>query len=462
MEKPFGKLAFATFAYLALPVMIFSLGWMDLALGAAAVVGVLTTGAWFVRATQWGKFEARQYAVPVLTALGALLFSGLGGVGLQNWDYDKHNALLHDLISQPWPVVYPDRGDPALAGPLVYYTAWYLPAALVGKALGWAAANVVWFLWGWLGLSLALAWVQRLVSGRAWAPIAFLFFSGLDVVAVIASGKSPFNQSNLQMHHWAGFAQYTHNLAAINWVPHHAIPMWLATGFMLHQLGQRRIQGVFAIWLLLPLWSPWAFVGTAPFVLLVWFRSSSPRLDMTAPTTLLSTLLGLFYLSSNHGQVVKGFAWTFMDPVSFLGRYAAFVLLEFGLIAAAIWWSRKRESDLGLFGLTVGMLLVLPLYRFGISGDLTMRASMPPLFVLAILGLRGLDGVRDRRWLPLAVVLGIGALSPLHELVYSAIHYRLGAPEEAQVRTLPYTDGRQYAKQFLGDPERLFWRRVAR
>ncbi|MGV3617774.1 MAG: hypothetical protein ACO1SV_20810 [Fimbriimonas sp.] len=479
----------ASLAYLALPVLLFLALWLRPAFAIPAVLVTLAGVIVLLRGTgvppvgipsvplgsgkpgqdapdTHGRDARATVVACLVVALVATVFSGAGGVGLQNWDYDKHNAVLHDLITRPLPVRYADAGDPALAGPLVYYMGWYMPAAVVGRAFGWTAANVALFLWTFAGLALALLWFSRLAKGTGWWPPLFLlFFSGMDVVGAAFQGRNPLGMSNLSLHHWAGFAQYTHNLALVNWVPHHALAMWIGTALVLHGVLERgRREGLVGPWALLPFWSPWAMVGVFPLVAIGMFRGKGRIASLGSLAVFLGSMpFVMAYLASNRGDVMKGWAWTFTGGLPFLGMISGFLILEFALVAALVWRILRPEgTERWLLATAIAGLALLPLYRFGISGDLTMRASLPLLFVLAIFAFRALKVGQGRERIALGVLLAIGALSPLHEFVYSAAHYRLGVPDAATIRPLPLTDGRGYAKQFVGSEEKPFWRVMAK
>ena len=113
------------------------------------------------------------WKVPVRTPLPFVssAFVGVGGFAPQATDWIKHNAVLSDCVRQPWPVVLMDRAD---RWPLVYYLAWYLPAALVGKVAGYAAAQVALWVWTSLGVMLAGGWFARLTR----LPVDLLAVSG--------------------------------------------------------------------------------------------------------------------------------------------------------------------------------------------------------------------------------------------------------------------------------------------
>ena len=465
MSESEGWLSRASLAYLGLPVLIFLALWLKPVFAVPAVLSTLAglVGLW--RQFPGGRLSASVWPC-VAVALAATCLSGSGGVGLQNWDFDKHNAVLHDLISQPLPVRYKDVGDSALAGPLVYYMGWYMPAMLVGRAFGWAAANGALFLWTWLGLSLALLWFSRFARGNGWGPPLFLLvFSGMDVVGATLQGRNVFQMTNLELHHWMWFAQYTHNLALVNWVPHHALAMWLATGIVLSEILERgRRDTLVGPWALLPFWSPWIFLGLAPLLVVGAVRGKGRLISWASIAVVAGSLpFVLAFLASNRGAVVRGWAWTFTGRLPFLGGYLAFVLAEFAFVGFLVWRIlRPQGTERVLLGTVLVGLFLLPTYRFGISGDLTMRASLPLLFVLAIFAYRAVVAGTGWPRVWLMVVLGLGALSPLHEVVYSVLHYRLGPPDPSTLQPLPFTDGRGYAKQFVGDGEKPFWRVLAR
>ena len=115
--------------YIALPNLIFLLGWLwwpyGLALGMALCAGVLL-------AIQAGPVNLRPSRVrhwPLYVFLGVLLFgwlslSGIGGFGFQNSDWLYRNTVLRALVELPWPTVVSIGHTDRL---LVSYIAYYLP-----------------------------------------------------------------------------------------------------------------------------------------------------------------------------------------------------------------------------------------------------------------------------------------------------------------------------------------------
>ena len=152
------------YIYLALPFIIFCMGWLRLTI-ALPVVAVILWVLWkFFNSDQESKneFPAR-ITFYLLIATGLWVFlSGVGGYTFQNWDHHWRNVVLRDLINYPWPVVYasPESGPIKM---LIYYVGYWLPAALVGKIFGWDAANFALFLWTWLGILLVTLHILSLI-----------------------------------------------------------------------------------------------------------------------------------------------------------------------------------------------------------------------------------------------------------------------------------------------------------
>lgn len=237
--------------YLSLPYAIFFVGWLKgyFALLCLALV-VLPLFTCMREIDQIVGTERSQPHASVLSlhhlilvfAVSLLLLgvSGVGGYGYQDTDWLKHNAILKDLIERPWPVGYRLGGQSV---PLVYYIAYYLPAAALGKLGGWSLTNQVLFAWSWIGLILAMLW-SLVLNRHAASPLVWLFvvFSGLDVIgelavtpAVVAlrPEASPFLNWN-HIEQWAIGWQYSSNATLLFWVPNQALAGWIAGGVLMY------------------------------------------------------------------------------------------------------------------------------------------------------------------------------------------------------------------------------------
>jgi hypothetical protein len=441
----------ASLAHVGLPVGLFAAGWLRPAwailLGATLLVGVTM---WARRLCSIGgvggqAHARRALAGAALAVIAVVALSGVGGFGVQRWDWNKHNAILKDLIEQPWPVAYA-TGESDVA--LTYYVAYYLPAALAGKAVGWPAANVVLFVWSATGTVLAFLWLVVLSGASAWWCLAiFVFFSGLDMVgAAVWSTRWAHIGAwirDFDVEWWAGGWNYPNNLSLLAHAPHQALGAWLLTGLVLDAMLRYpgRVPHVLGAALGL-LWSPFATIGLLGLAALDrvtgWRRGGGWRGLWTDGAQLAGWLTGLVlaaYLLSRywpvtlppryypHSDRIQAAAWAFLPAQSpaagFAVAYAVFVTLEFLILTAVLAIAyRRRRSERRLLGMAAAMLLVLPLFRYGYYNDLVMRASIPALFILQVLAARAAVIVPRHTALAGAImaVLLLGAAYPANML----------------------------------------------
>lgn len=170
--------------YCYIPLFIFLLGWVKLWI---AILVTICLG-YFLYKFYAGIKESSSVSIPLPVLIGvglALLvvcvLAGMGNWVLQVPDYNKHNAVLQDLVRFDWPVIY-DKYDTAL---LTYYIGQYLPPALIGKLAGSVRlADYMMGLWGYLGVCLIYLNIITLTNiDKWWKQIivlgVFLLFSGM-------------------------------------------------------------------------------------------------------------------------------------------------------------------------------------------------------------------------------------------------------------------------------------------
>ncbi len=525
--------------YTGLPYLCFFVGWLrwwaaslGVILLGVALGGLVWIAGWTSPKTtrpasrQKVFFKKRSFwAMAVAWVGGTLLLvslSGAGGIGLQEGDYFKHNAVLKHLIVSPWPVwLQTDHG----AFPLVYYSAWYLPAAVVGKWAGWTAANGVLFFWTALGVLLALAWFAVLVGRCGLMVLAvFFLFSAPDVLGAALFkllGWDPgpprpppvphpwgidwyaLRWWNWELRWWAG--PYTWNYCSLMellfWVPQQAIGSWLCSGMMM--VGYFRSELRWRRWALVPLalsalWSPLVTVGLSVFCLAELLANTltdplpirqQVRAWLSLPNLAALALLGIIglYCAAHFGPVPftndprAEFRFLSFDdwPMpEYLFRLGCFWLVDVGTIVGLILllrrpaWGRERI----LFGTAIGVLLVLSLFRYGLNNDLGMRVSMPSLFVLAVfLGKAAVEPqMPTLRRIILVGALALMATTPLAEVYRHLCEMRrrgqwLAIPPMETVQSLwelnQQTQARSgndfFFRQYIGSPEAVFFRYLA-
>lgn len=504
VRQAFRVLLPCSLAYLALPVVLFLIGWLKWFFGvpaALAVVAALVVECAprrsddTVPASGWLP-PAIVLAVSVCVLAVVLWFSGIGGAAPQSEDWLKHNALLRALIGSPWPAA---AASPHGAFPIVYYTAYYLPAALVGKLAGFNAANHFLFLWSLAGMVIVAAWLFVLFGRFSLLPLAcFLLFSGLDVPGLLVVShfhENPFRfQHNLEV--WAQQWQYESTLYHLFMAPQTAVGGWILTALTIH--GVRR--GAFGrdgilVLSLSTLWCPFITLGLFPLLVvdLLADRERPWRQRLRAYLTipnLAGAVVGvpiLFYYlaklgpSPFSGGMPAGLVFFSpvvpVSPLEIFGKLVSFCLFEFGVyVMVIVRVERPRGSrERAIFLAAVTTLLVLPFFRFGYYNDLAMRASVPALFLLMLAVARVIGKVRGRDpWRILMVgLLLVGALTPYIEvrdqvrrLERSPISITKVRPNEAgDLWTLHATRyGRRFNffGQYVGRPDSIFFRYLAR
>lgn len=481
LQGPALWLVGATLSYLAIPVFIFCLGWLKLPWAILCTL-VLGGGLWFALAdlrgepriaqalNAWlGLVNRRSVAITVAVCAFLVLISGVGGYGYQTGDWTKHEILLKDLVDYAWPVYYDYYGETV---GLTYYLAYYLPAALLGKVGGILVANQILVLWTLLGLILSVFWFALLANRSLLTGLSlFLVFSGVSILGFLLRFATPFsilagapdlNTSIWQTHPalWAANWQYSPHVRGLFWVPQHVLPGWLITGmvlFVLFTTTTRR--SLYLLWAFSALWSPFITIGLTPLLLADLLpRENSRFVDrvrayLSMPNMvglLLFLLMGIFYATKltpitpvfNQGMRI---GWIFAEAVSWGGlvklvtSYALFCFLEFGIYFALDRY-RSLQTMPALrwpYWSVFVWLALLPLVVFGQHNDLTMRASIPALFFVAVMvGRNGYrwQGVTARRRALWLAVLVLAALSPMYEIGYQlARAYQRGALYEFEL-----------------------------
>ena len=249
MTLSYSKLKKIAFLLLALPTLIFAIGFLRWWVAFPVAALLVFAYVWSIRREKDEEGEEyRLYLRPwqLLVLLGIVslwcMLSGLGNFYYQSSDWAARNAIFRDLIRFDWPVIYDVSGRA-----LVYYIAFWLPAALFGKLaaffgadLGYAFAvgNVALLLWSIINMLvivlLVLLYVRAHSVKRFFIALAiFIGFSGLDIIGALchlAFGvEIPYH-----LEWWTAY-QDTSMAACLGWVFNQAIPAWLTIICFLHE-----------------------------------------------------------------------------------------------------------------------------------------------------------------------------------------------------------------------------------
>lgn len=469
--------------YLAIPYFLFFYGWLwwPYALGFGAILAVALGLAIQICAGEEG-FGLRSLLprsptdglLTVAVTLSLLYVSGIGGLGHQQKDWEKHNAILADLVQRPWPVAYGAGDGDAQGFMLTYYLAYYLPAAVVGRLFGLISAHLALLAWTFLGMWLVAMWVMRLVGAGSWLVWAAWFaLSGMDAAGMVLRGGGDWTF----MEWWPALGQYSSNVSLLVWVPQHMLPGWIGAGLMVSRAEEHDDASLAALAAALAgLWSPFATIGLAVLGLVIVLRTrwrtvfSVPNVVGAAPLLLVVVA----YLSTIDSQAVPR-GWNFLryDLRWFVKAWPATLVLEFGLYAVLAWsllrrpavafrleWSRTWTLT-ALVALTA-----LTLYRIGTQNDFMMRVSIPILFVLWIVVMRVLiaEYGRGPRWQASVLLFSllVGAIQPWYQLGVQLteggypFNFWGGNAQISVPEITPWIQG-----QYLGRSDSFFYRHLA-
>ena len=484
-------LGILTLLYLALPLVIFFTGWLKPIYALLSVVPVLFCGWRLIRAWPVAVETFKRGEILFLTGFGFGLsaFMGIGTFAPQESDWIKHNAVLFDCVNLPWPVVI---ADGTAHWSLVYYVAYYLPAALVGKVAGYAAAQVALWLWTSLGLILACGWFARLTRlPVAVASVAFFAFSGLTFVAnlvVQLLGLSN-NHGRLLFYPnetWARIWQFQSHYWILELSPGQSLAAWLAVSMFLASPKSLRPAAVVFLFVCVLLWSPFAAVGLlllAGFLIMREGLEWPPKCLAPMPALLLPLgMLVAFYAAKIPPDVDARFpkiaiCWftQFRDapgPFQSVCLLVLCVIFQFGIF---LWFIRARfpkgtEERTLADATALALVALLPIVA-GFYSDLSMRAAAVPMFCLAVLLARtqAAPGLAPalRRWLWLVMV--IGALTPFIEFAHQGYHLVLRKYDPRLVpqgvsAVVHMGDGgfNIFGAQYVGSTNSFFMRNLAR
>jgi len=422
------------YSYIAIPILLFFWGWLAFGYALFGTV-VLAYGTYLAMRSHKDEGNAliQQRSWPYLLGIAAVVIiwvvlSGQGGFVYQNTDWHWRNAIFRDLMTHSWPVYYPST-DSAL----VYYIAHWLPAAFIGKFLGWQGGNIALFTWTLLGCLLTCYFISRYFRTVSLLLILlFILFSGLDIVGTLVRYllvHSTGLDNSLHLEWWASYFQFSSMSTQLFWVFNQTVVPWLAFFLLMNQTDKKSLFFIAAV--TIP-FGPFPFLGLfliAAFMAVQHIFTEKNRLHAfrtlltvqnVLPPLLILIVFQLYY-KSNSAVTNSDLRWHLLDmyPV-WLIWYLLFCLLEFGVLALLL---RKRYRGDWMFVYLIFLLLVIPMFGIGGGSDLCMRASIPPLCLLFLytgrylLELAQAKQLTSRMGIALHVVLILGSITPLSEIV---------------------------------------------
>lgn len=454
-ERSPDGLTFLALAYLAIPSLLFFFGWL------VFPVALCTTGllAWLTyRSVQWRGLRWRaDYSRGAMVAIiaVALAWTAFGGAGHFAWankDWLVRDTVFADLALSPWPVAYEtDGGGIVLLRSAIGY---FLPAAAFTKLTAPGVMDLALFLWtaGGAALFLLLLPLPSQAGGKLLGLLlVVVFFSGMDNLGIfIETGTPPIFP--LALAWWVPF-NYPSLSGLLYWAPNHTLPLWIATALFVRHWRHEAFPPLAASLIpVLPLWTPFTIPGLAPWYGLLAFRLTrngqfTRKLAGTVGIAIITSVPTLAFLTLDvagisggnnlDGALARATAAVATEQTPqgrVLGQYLLFVLLEFVILALLVGRQLTHSHSRALLWVAGVTLAVLPFATLGPSNDLMLRASIPALVVLLALVLAVLQSTTEAWWkrgVPIALVLLVGAQTPLHE-IWRAATFRKAPPNYGQ------------------------------
>ena len=420
-----------TLAYLLLPTLVFLAAWVRPGIGFPAAAVVVLCAVFLVRqhqpaAPDSGLNRGNLWFV-LAVAFGWTLLAGAGGFVPQETDYIKHNLVFHDLVHFAWPVTYaqPDGSKSYLC----YGLGYYLVPSLGGRILGEAAMPVLTFLWMFAGVALFFYWVATFArKAPKTTLLIFLMFAATNILLLGLKrtgipGYMDFGSVQAALYQLGLYHSYYDFFTKLQFQPQHGMPGLLGLALFYEMLWLKKDpRGAVFVWSACLFWSPIPCVALllVPLAALgrVPWRAYFSLINLAGGGVLLA-ILGV-YFQGHMGLADRGFIWSISPGGKWLLFYVLFIVLELSPVLLLLLID-QRYSVLGelrpLFLAATGLLLLLPLWKFGHSGDQRLQAGTPALVVAALGAVRCLQSNACSCKRPLFILfigcLLLGAVYPL-------------------------------------------------
>ncbi|WP_304235861.1 hypothetical protein [Jiulongibacter sediminis] len=425
-------LKLVSLCYLILPVFVFFLTWVKVWIGLPVVLLLFYVSFRYSQSlTEEKAFEINRFYFfgVLLLALLWLSYSGVGGFGIKIHDHYKIYCLAKDISENAWPVSYQFEGKNYF---LSSYLGYFISAPVLVGWISYKAIHIFLFLYGFLALIIGLLWLMVLTGVRAfWAVVIFIFVGGFDVAGYIFRNGLSFLEGMPQFYWWNSlnsndYLLYHGNSNLLFWAAPHALPAWVASGVFFYDLLKKKEISWSPVYLFpLVFWTPFILVGLLPFFALKAIMGNFRRLlKIDNFLLLIPTFLLVWFVTSvgvaelDQGNIFRNVAskGQFLQVVF---NYSWFVLFEVLIWFVIVYLLLKNSMFLRehriWFGLSLLVLMALPLYKLGKYNDWVQRVSMPSLFLLWIWLIRGIK--ESKSYLKYIAILLI-AVSSADSLTY--------------------------------------------
>ncbi|MGM9551284.1 MAG: hypothetical protein ACI3XA_03420 [Clostridia bacterium] len=271
------------YTYIALPFVIFALGFVEFTLSNALFLGTVFSVIFAafdsegLNGIKFNKKDVPKIVIGLLFITLMVLLSGVGNVFWQNNDHATRNTIFDILVKYSWPPTEVINGEEV---GLIYYIGFWLPSAFIGKLTSLEVGYIFSIIWAITGLFIL--WYLLCVIHKKiviYPLIIFMFFSAPDILghtlvnvfgenlSKLQVGQWAFSEGSILTRHlewWARNFQYSSHTTQLFWVFNQCIPAWLATLLILIEKNNKNLVFIMGLTLLS---SPFPFVGLIPIFL---------------------------------------------------------------------------------------------------------------------------------------------------------------------------------------------------
>ena len=462
--------AVAAILYLAFPSFLFFGSWLRAPYNILTVIGLVVAVSMIAKqlrsVSSVQTIPLRYIALTLGIAIALAALSGAGGFVWQKPDWTKHNVMLNDLMRFDWPVYY-GKGSFVVDTTLVYYIAYYLPAALVGKVWGWYAAHWALFIYTTMGIWIFAQLVFAFLQKKQVALFTtFFMMSGLDLFGCALFGTWIYGLLHLEVY-TAGL-QFSSPMTILTWVTQHAIPAWIMAGYFTSRYRHVVVKNAALYAAIIFLWSPFISVGILFSV--PWWRYLRQWRSFLSLSNIIGIgMLGLLfvYFKSQLPLGTASIAWYFtasdLPLWKTIAKWVLFLLFDLYFMAPLFFFVRKHipiSEKIEITWLFLSLTLITQI-MYGINNDFGMRVSILPLAMLFLYFLRYLPLLFERKHIMALILvlylLGVGAVSNYFEILQLASPAHIGLNEQPRYDLLD--SHKRYGvahQQYMGSASRAF------
>lgn len=443
--------------YLAIPFMIFSIGWFKWYFGVpmSLIIIICLFKIWnSIKIDSEITFEMlfnKRLVVfgTIMIIIMWILLSGISNHSYQNDDYHWRNGMFDLLIAHDWPIKESVlKGEVVVNRGYSYYCGFWLLPAVVGKVFGYSIGNLFQILWAFIGVSLVVFLIWNYIKDVSiWSIVLLIFFSGLDILGVAITGHNILDVPVTEHIEWWNIFQYSSFTTQLYWVFNQAIPAWIATMIILSNKNKKHILFIVAL-MMINCTMP--FVGMLPFVFFYILKDviSLRERTLKLPKEILSFeniigggsvgIISFFFLRKS--SISEGASFFSLQNGGWL-NVSLFLFLEVLVYYICIYKYQKGNVN---FYISLVILIVLPFIVLNDADNLCMRASIPSLFILYIMVCNSIKEMFNRRDIisifVTCLILSIGGITPLHEIERSIINtYSIDKNSERNFKLEPIT-----------------------